>query len=82
MQVDEMTIEAIAIVAHEASHLRGRDVLSTFLVGSLNCLFFFLRPVRLLSRRWREATELACDAATVNTTARSALPVARYDSPR
>jgi len=57
--------ELVAIVAHEATHLRSRDVAATFLVSGLGCLFFFLRPVRLLARRWREETELACDAAAV-----------------
>lgn len=57
--------ELNAIVAHEATHLRFRDVEATFLVSILNCLFFYLRPVRLLARRWREETELACDAAAV-----------------
>ena len=59
------TEELNAIVAHEATHLRLRDVETTFLVSILNCLFFYLRPVRLLARRWREETELACDAAAV-----------------
>ena len=57
--------ELNAIVAHESMHLRARDVEATFLVSLLNCLFFYLRPVRLLARRWREETELACDAAAV-----------------
>ena len=57
--------ELNAIVAHEAAHLRARDVAATFLVSALGCLFFYLRPVRLLARRWREETELACDAAAV-----------------
>ena len=57
--------ELNAIVAHESMHLRFRDVEATFLVSILNCLFFYLRPVRLLARRWREETELACDAAAV-----------------
>jgi len=57
--------ELDAIVAHESTHLRFRDVEAAFLVGVLNCLFFYLRPVRLLARRWREETELACDAAAV-----------------
>jgi beta-lactamase regulating signal transducer with metallopeptidase domain len=60
--------ELEAIVAHEASHLRAGDVMGTFLVGALNCLFFFLRPVRLLARRWREQTELTCDAAAAQAT--------------
>lgn len=57
--------ELNAIVAHESTHLRFRDVEAMFLVSLLNCLFFYLRPVRLLARRWREETELACDAAAV-----------------
>ncbi len=57
--------ELNAIVAHEATHLHARDVAATFLVSALGCLFFYLRPVRLLARRWREETELACDAAAV-----------------
>lgn len=62
--------ELDAVVAHEGSHLRGRDVFATFLVGALNCLFFFLRPVRLLGRAWREAAELAADDAAVAATKR------------
>jgi len=65
---DATDAELEAIVAHEAAHLRLRDVEATFLVGTLNCLFFYLRPVRLLARRWREETELACDAAAVAVT--------------
>ncbi len=57
--------ELEAIVAHEAMHLRFRDVEATFLVSILHCLFFYLRPVRLLANRWHEETELACDAAAV-----------------
>jgi Zn-dependent protease with chaperone function len=60
--------ELDAIVAHEASHLRGGDVQTTFLVGMVNCLFFYLRPVRLLGRRWREEAELACDDQAVQVT--------------
>lgn len=60
--------ELDAVVAHEASHLRSGDVRATFLVGTLNCFFFYLRPVRLLSRRWREAAELACDDQAVAAT--------------
>ncbi len=60
--------ELDALIAHEASHLRSGDVRATFLVGTLNCFFFYLRPVRLLSRRWREAAELACDDQAVAAT--------------
>ena len=60
--------ELVAVVAHEASHLSAKDVWATLFVGMLNCLFFALRPVRNLSRRWREATELACDEAAVAVT--------------
>lgn len=60
--------ELDAVVAHEASHLRSGDVAATFIVGLLNCVFFFLRPVRLLSRLWREAAELASDDAAVCAT--------------
>lgn len=60
--------ELVAVVAHEASHLRSNDVWATLLVGALNCLYFAVRPVRLLTRRWREAAELACDDAAVKVT--------------
>ncbi|MEO7716455.1 MAG: M56 family metallopeptidase [Capsulimonas sp.] len=60
--------ELVAVIAHEAAHMRSRDVLATFAVGALNCLFFAFRPVRLLARRWREAAELACDDAAVAAT--------------
>lgn len=60
--------ELDAVVAHEAGHLRCRDVFGTFVVGALGCLFFFFQPVTLLVRRWREETELACDQAAVATT--------------
>jgi Zn-dependent protease with chaperone function len=60
--------ELDAVVAHEGSHLRAGDVRATFAVGVLDCLFFYLRPVRLLSRAWREAAELACDDAAVAAT--------------
>lgn len=62
------TEELEAIVAHEATHLRFRDVGGAFLVGIVHSLFFYLRPVGLLARRWREETELACDAAAVQMT--------------
>lgn len=65
---DAPDAELDAVVAHEASHLRSGDVYATFLVGLLNCAFFFLRPVRLLSRWWREAAELASDDAAVCAT--------------
>ncbi len=57
--------ELEAVVAHEMNHLRAGDVWATMVVSVLNCLFFFLRPVRLISRHWREETELACNEATV-----------------
>ena len=60
--------ELDALVSHEGSHLLARDVIATFLVGALNCVFFFLRPVRLLGRSWREAAELASDDAAVAAT--------------
>lgn len=60
--------ELDAVVAHEASHMRARDVPATLLIGALNCFFFALRPVRLLARRWREEAELACDDAAVLAT--------------
>jgi beta-lactamase regulating signal transducer with metallopeptidase domain len=60
--------ELVAVIAHESTHLRARDAWATLLVGALNCLFFALRPVRLLGRWWREAAELACDDAAVSTT--------------
>ena len=60
--------ELEAVIAHEASHFRAGDVWRTLVVGTFNCLFFYLRPLRLISRRWREETELACDIATVATT--------------
>lgn len=60
--------ELEAVVAHELSHLRAGDVWLTLIVSVINCLFFFLRPVRLLSRWWREETELFCDMAAVSTT--------------
>jgi Zn-dependent protease with chaperone function len=60
--------ELDAVVAHEASHLNSHDVPATFVLAVLNCLFFPLRPVRLLARRWREAAELACDDAAVAAT--------------
>jgi len=60
--------ELDAVIAHEANHLRAHDVPVTLVVGALNCLFFPLRPVRLLARRWREEAELACDDAAVAVT--------------
>lgn len=60
--------ELEAVVMHEVSHFRSGDVWRTLLIGTLNCLFFYLRPVGLLARRWREETELACDAATAGAT--------------
>ena len=60
--------ELTAIVLHERSHYHAGDVWRTLLVGLLNCVFFSVRPLFLLSRRWREETELACDAATAAAT--------------
>ena len=60
--------ELEAVVLHEANHYHSGDVWRTLVVGTLNCLFFYLRPVGLLSRRWREETELICDAATATAT--------------
>jgi len=60
--------ELDAVVAHEASHLIAHDVSAAFAVGALNCLFFPLRPVQLLARRWHEEAELACDDAAVAAT--------------
>ena len=60
--------ELEAIVMHEVSHLHAGDVWRTLIVGTLNCLFFYLQPVRLLAQRWREEAEIACDAATTRAT--------------
>ncbi len=60
--------ELDAVVAHEASHLIARDAAAALAVGALNCLFFPVRPVRLLARRWHEEAELACDDAAVAAT--------------
>lgn len=60
--------ELDAVVAHEASHLIAHDVPAALAVGALTCLFFPLRPVRLLARRWHEEAELACDDAAVAAT--------------
>ena len=60
--------ELSAIILHERSHYHAGDVWRTILTGLLNCVFFYMRPLRLLSRRWREETELACDAATTTRT--------------
>lgn len=62
--------ELEGIVAHEASHMRAGDVWYSCIVGIMICMFFFLRPVRLLSIRWREEMELACDASAVAATGR------------
>ncbi|MBC8142461.1 MAG: M48 family metalloprotease [Armatimonadetes bacterium] len=68
--------EVDALVAHEAGHLRSGDAYAAFAVGVLNCLFFFLRPVHLLGRRWREAAELAADDVAVRGTGNDPLAVA------
>ena len=60
--------ELECIVLHEINHFRSGDVRRTLVVGMLNCLFYYLPPVSLLSQRWREETELACDAATARAT--------------
>jgi Zn-dependent protease with chaperone function len=60
--------ELEAVIAHEAIHLLRRDLHLTFGAGLLNGLFFFLRPLRLLTQRWREEAELACDRAAVAAT--------------
>ena len=49
---------------------------AAFAVGILNCVFFFLRPVRLLSQWWREAAELAADDVAVKGTGNDPLAVA------
>lgn len=67
--VTEASAEELdAVVAHEAGHLLSHDLAGFFLVAALNRLFFPLRPVRLLTRRWREAAELACDDQAVAAT--------------
>ena len=60
--------ELDAIVAHEAAHLRAWDLVGTFVVNAVSCLFFTLPPVQDLARRWREETELSCDATAAATT--------------
>lgn len=68
--------EVDALVSHEAGHLRSGDAYSAFAVGVLNCLFFFLRPVRVLGKWWREAAELAADDTAVRGTGGDPLAVA------
>ena len=60
--------ELEAVVLHEASHFRAGDVWRTLVLGMLDCLFYLIPAVGLLSRRWREETELVCDAATTKAT--------------
>ena len=60
--------ELEAVVIHETNHYRSGDIWRTLLVGTLNCVFFYLRPVTLLTQLWREKTELACDAVTASAT--------------
>ena len=68
--------ELDALVAHESGHLRSGDVYAAFAVGVLNCVFFFLRPVRLMGRWWREAAELAADDTAVQGTGDDPIAVA------
>ncbi|MBC7806101.1 MAG: hypothetical protein H7145_08120 [Akkermansiaceae bacterium] len=68
--------ELDALVSHEAGHLRSGDVYAAFAVGIINCLFFFLRPVRVLGGWWREAAELAADDTAVRGTGNDPLAVA------
>lgn len=60
--------ELDAVVAHEAVHIRSQDSVATFIVGALNCFFFYLPPVRRLAQKWREETELVCDDLAVGIT--------------
>lgn len=60
--------ELRAVVAHEAAHLRDGDAHAAFWVGMLSKMFFYLRPVQALAQRWREQSEMACDAAAVQAT--------------
>ena len=67
--VDSCNVNELdAVLAHEIQHFSTGDVWRTLIVGALNCLYCSFPPVRLLSRRWREETELACDAAAVQRT--------------
>lgn len=68
--------ELDALVAHEAGHLRSGDVYAAFAASVLNGLFFFLRPVYLLGKWWREAAELAADDTAVKGTGNDPLAVA------
>ncbi|MBC8138541.1 MAG: M48 family metalloprotease [Fibrella sp.] len=68
--------ELDALVAHESGHLRSGDVYAAFAVGLLNCVFFFLRPVRIIGGWWREAAELAADDTAVRGTGNDPLAVA------
>lgn len=60
------------VLAHEAAHLKRRDLLWN-LILTLACVLFWFHPLRWLARReWRLAVEQACDELALAATQQSA----------
>ena len=56
-----------AVLRHEFTHIRRRDVLTQRIASVVTALWWFLPPVHVLARRMRIERELACDDAVLET---------------
>ena len=57
--------ELVAVIAHEASHVRGYDLVMTVLIQALGDVFWFVPGYRWLSRKLDRLREIVADGSAV-----------------
>jgi hypothetical protein len=65
------------VLAHELAHIKRRDMLFTFVVGLLSCLYWFHPAVWLANLNLRREREMACDDVVLESTRQEAKQYAR-----
>jgi beta-lactamase regulating signal transducer with metallopeptidase domain/Spy/CpxP family protein refolding chaperone len=60
-QSDCTRLQQRLILAHELAHIRRDDLLWAWIPLLGRCLFYFLPPVWVAEREWRQSQEMACD---------------------
>ncbi len=77
MLYDENRSDLVWSLRHEMTHIRHYDLIVGHVLGWAQILFFWLPPVWVAHKKWREAIELACDRA-VTTNEAEALAYADF----
>ena len=66
-----------AVLLHELAHLERRDQFAIWVERAVVCLFYFWPPVHWVTRKLKEARELACDERAIE---RGAFDTSEYAS--